>query len=109
MYSQLHVDLGSEGKPLESELVAGASRKVPGITVYRSVEFSYEELAQATNGFSGANVIGIGGFGSVYYAELRGEVRSSLPNHSHKLSSREKADPKCEKRSEKHKIRIQQQ
>lgn len=40
----------------------------------KSVEFSYEELAKATHDFSMANKIGQGGFGSVYYAELRGEV-----------------------------------
>ena len=44
------------------------------ITVEKSVEFSYEELAQATHNFSMANKIGEGGFGAVYYAELRGEV-----------------------------------
>lgn len=40
----------------------------------KSVDFSYEELARATDNFSLANKIGEGGFGSVYYAELRGEV-----------------------------------
>ncbi|KAK1379160.1 Chitin elicitor receptor kinase 1 [Heracleum sosnowskyi] len=44
-----------------------------GITMDRSVEFSYEELAQATDNFSLANKIGQGGYGSVYYGELRGE------------------------------------
>ncbi|KAL2466269.1 Chitin elicitor receptor kinase 1 [Abeliophyllum distichum] len=44
-----------------------------GITVDKSVEFSYEELAKETDGFSIANKIGEGGFGAVYYAELRGE------------------------------------
>ncbi|KAK4546250.1 hypothetical protein RGQ29_032891 [Quercus rubra] len=39
----------------------------------KSVEFSYEELAIATDDFSLNNKIGQGGFGSVYYAELRGE------------------------------------
>ncbi|CAL5394033.1 unnamed protein product [Camellia sinensis] len=44
-----------------------------GLTVDKSVEFSYEELANATNDFSIAYKIGEGGFGAVYYAELRGE------------------------------------
>lgn len=44
-----------------------------GITVDKSVEFSYEELAKATNDFSLDNKIGQGGFGAVFYAELRGE------------------------------------
>lgn len=44
-----------------------------GITVDKSVEFSYEELSKATNDFSMANKIGEGGFGAVFYAELRGE------------------------------------
>ncbi|KAK7839623.1 lysm domain receptor-like kinase 3 [Quercus suber] len=45
------------------------------ITMDKSVEFSYEELAKATDDFSLNNKLGQGGFGSVYYAELRGEVR----------------------------------
>ncbi|CAL0307515.1 unnamed protein product [Lupinus luteus] len=44
-----------------------------GIMVAKSLEFSYEELAKATNNFSLDNKIGQGGFGAVYYAELRGE------------------------------------
>ncbi|KAI8558265.1 hypothetical protein RHMOL_Rhmol04G0077200 [Rhododendron molle] len=44
-----------------------------GINVDKSVEFSREELAKATNDFSIDHKIGEGGFGSVYYAELRGE------------------------------------
>lgn len=44
----------------------------------KSVEFSYEELATATDDFSLANKIGQGGFGAVYYAELRGEVCSHM-------------------------------
>lgn len=51
----------------------GITHGLTGITVDKSVEFSYEELASATNDFDIANKIGEGGFGSVYYAELRGE------------------------------------
>ncbi|KAL0311249.1 UNVERIFIED_CONTAM: Chitin elicitor receptor kinase [Sesamum angustifolium] len=51
----------------------GASPGLAAITVEKSVEFSYEELASATDDFSIANKIGEGGFGAVYYAELRGE------------------------------------
>ncbi|XP_058007385.1 chitin elicitor receptor kinase 1 isoform X2 [Hevea brasiliensis] len=45
------------------------------IATKKSVEFSYEELAEATDNFSTAKEIGKGGFGSVYYAVLRGEVQ----------------------------------
>lgn len=48
------------------------------MTVDRSIEFSYEELSNATNNFSMEHKIGQGGFGSVYYAELRGEVSSTF-------------------------------
>ncbi|KAF2292255.1 hypothetical protein GH714_018188 [Hevea brasiliensis] len=59
-------------KPVESTGLV-PSPVLTGITVDKSVEFSYEELAQATDNFSMANKIGEGGFGSVYYAELRNE------------------------------------
>ncbi|AES99912.2 LysM receptor kinase K1B [Medicago truncatula] len=39
----------------------------------KSPEFSYEELANATDNFSLAKKIGQGGFGEVYYGELRGQ------------------------------------
>ncbi|KAF9688274.1 hypothetical protein SADUNF_Sadunf02G0180600 [Salix dunnii] len=52
---------------------ATGSQGPAGLTVDKSVEFSYDELAKATNDFSLANKIGQGGFGAVYYAELRGE------------------------------------
>ncbi|KAF9669546.1 hypothetical protein SADUNF_Sadunf14G0118700 [Salix dunnii] len=52
---------------------ATGSQGLTGITVNKSVEYSYEELAKATDDFSLANKIGEGGFGTVYYAELRGE------------------------------------
>lgn len=56
----------------------GPASGLAGLTVDKSVEFSYEELATATDDFSLANKIGEGGFGAVYYAELRGEVCSHL-------------------------------
>ncbi|GMI70951.1 chitin elicitor receptor kinase 1, LysM-containing receptor-like kinase 1 [Hibiscus trionum] len=60
-------------KAAESIPDVSASPGLTGITVDKSVEFSYEELAQATDNFSMANKIGEGGFGAVYYANLRGE------------------------------------
>ncbi|MCD9639047.1 hypothetical protein HAX54_023327 [Datura stramonium] len=48
----------------------------PGLSVIhvdKSVEFSYKELAESTSDFSMSNKIGEGGFGAVYYAELRGK------------------------------------
>ncbi|QHO53408.1 uncharacterized protein DS421_2g47700 [Arachis hypogaea] len=46
---------------------------IMGVKVEKSAEFSYEELANATNNFSLAKKIGQGGFGEVYYGELNGE------------------------------------
>ncbi|XP_024181560.1 chitin elicitor receptor kinase 1 isoform X2 [Rosa chinensis] len=59
--------------PDKSTETNSASRGPTGITVDKSVEFSFEELSRATDDFSLANKIGQGGFGAVYYAELRGE------------------------------------
>ncbi|KAI4332207.1 hypothetical protein L6164_017136 [Bauhinia variegata] len=53
--------------------VAGGATGITSIIVDKSVEFLYEELANATDNFSVANKIGQGGFGAVYYGELRGE------------------------------------
>jgi len=58
----------------------GGPAAITGIKVDKSVEFTYEELATATDNFSLANKIGQGGFGSVYYAELRGEVSNHIYN-----------------------------
>ncbi|KAE9621432.1 putative protein kinase RLK-Pelle-LysM family [Lupinus albus] len=51
----------------------GGPAAISGISMDKSVDFSYKELANATNDFSMANKIGEGGFGIVYYANLRGE------------------------------------
>ncbi|XP_022771752.1 chitin elicitor receptor kinase 1-like isoform X2 [Durio zibethinus] len=60
-------------KAAEPTAAVAATPGLTGITVDKSVEFSYEELAQETDNFSMANKIGEGGFGAVYYANLRGE------------------------------------
>ncbi|KAL1197479.1 Chitin elicitor receptor kinase 1 [Cardamine amara subsp. amara] len=52
---------------------AGVSPRIAAISVDKSVEFSLEELAKATDNFNLSFKIGQGGFGAVYYAELRGE------------------------------------
>lgn len=74
MHMCVYIGSGSSTSEQTSESVALGSGGTTGITVDKSVEFSYEELAKATNDFSLDNKIGQGGFGSVYYAELRGEV-----------------------------------
>lgn len=48
-------------------------------TVDKSVEFTYEELADATDNFSMANKIGQGGFAVVFYGVIRGQVISATP------------------------------
>ncbi|XAR53808.1 Non-specific serine/threonine protein kinase [Bertholletia excelsa] len=63
------MEKASDSGPLFGSVSSG----VTGITVDKSVEFTLEELSKATNEFSLANRIGQGGFGSVYYGELRGE------------------------------------
>lgn len=64
-----------ESSRLTGSFSAYAQVETPnvGMTIDKSLEFSYEELAQATANFSMANKIGSGGFGDVYFAELRGE------------------------------------
>ncbi|KAM7264907.1 hypothetical protein ACFE04_002590 [Oxalis oulophora] len=70
-YFQTRHVLGSnKGTPSKS---IALSPGFTGITMDKSVEFPFEELARATDDFNVANKIGQGGFGVVYYAELRGE------------------------------------
>ncbi|KAG9159900.1 hypothetical protein Leryth_005658 [Lithospermum erythrorhizon] len=67
-------DFAAEGNIVKQPLSTGPSDGgLTGISVDKSVEFTYDELAKATDDFSIANKIGQGGFGAVYYAELRGE------------------------------------
>ncbi|KAI8012265.1 LysM domain receptor-like kinase 3 [Camellia lanceoleosa] len=71
---QVSRDPGSALEKAKDSTGVGSSPGLhTGLTVDKSVEFSYEELANATNDFSIAYKIGEGGFGAVYYAELRGE------------------------------------
>ncbi|KAE9606231.1 putative non-specific serine/threonine protein kinase [Lupinus albus] len=65
---------GSGSGEYETSGSSGHAVGLTGIMVVKSLEFSYQELAKATNNFSLDNKIGQGGFGAVYYAELRGEV-----------------------------------
>ncbi|KAG2306519.1 hypothetical protein Bca52824_026267 [Brassica carinata] len=51
----------------------GLAPGLAAISVDKSVEFTLEELAKATDNFNLSFKIGQGGFGAVYYAELRGE------------------------------------
>ncbi|CAA7037200.1 unnamed protein product [Microthlaspi erraticum] len=67
-------DQGSASSLQSGDLVgAGVSPRIAAISVDKSVEFTLEELAKATDNFNLSFKIGQGGFGAVYYAELRGE------------------------------------
>ncbi|KAB5527647.1 hypothetical protein DKX38_021494 [Salix brachista] len=65
----VHVTGSNSNRPVN----APGSQGLTSITVNKTVEYSYEELSKATDDFSLANKIGEGGFGTVYYAELRDE------------------------------------
>ncbi|VAI63843.1 unnamed protein product [Triticum turgidum subsp. durum] len=60
-------------KVTASSTQAGIASLAAGITVDKPVEFTYQELFNATEGFNITRKIGQGGFGAVYYAELVGE------------------------------------
>ncbi|MED6169586.1 LysM domain receptor-like kinase 3 [Stylosanthes scabra] len=66
-------DVSSSGEYETSGSTAASAAGLPGIMTAKSMEFSYQELAKATNNFSSDNKIGQGGFGAVYFAELRGQ------------------------------------
>lgn len=75
LYVNILFGLGPEGsttvKAADSgRLADGNSPGISGITVDKSVEFTYEELATATNDFSIANKIGQGGFGAEMFFNL---------------------------------------
>ncbi|KAL8470111.1 hypothetical protein ACS0TY_032833 [Phlomoides rotata] len=53
--------------------VIGSPKLKGMMSVDKSVEFTYQELAAATNDFNVSCKIGQGGFGCVYYGELRGQ------------------------------------
>ncbi|KAI5662896.1 hypothetical protein M9H77_22219 [Catharanthus roseus] len=68
LYSMSAYSLGLTDKAPDSAGAAeGASPGLTGITIEKSVDFSYDELATATDDFSISNKIGQGGFGAVYY------------------------------------------
>ncbi|KAF7087431.1 hypothetical protein CFC21_090618 [Triticum aestivum] len=60
-------------KVTSSTTQADVASLAAGITVDKSVKFTYQELFNATEGFNITHKIGQGGFGAVYYAELVGE------------------------------------
>ncbi|KAF5458313.1 hypothetical protein F2P56_022348 [Juglans regia] len=64
---------GAKSLLAPSEDLSEHGSGLTGVTVDKSVEFAYEELVTATDNFSLAKKIGQGGFGAVYYAELKGE------------------------------------
>ncbi|KAG5551720.1 hypothetical protein RHGRI_009959 [Rhododendron griersonianum] len=75
-YEDRHLEAGRGSTSEKSDSIGApgsTSSRGLAISVDKSMEFSYEELAKATNDFSIGHKIGQGGLGAVYYAELRGE------------------------------------
>ncbi|KAL9685855.1 hypothetical protein QQ045_023309 [Rhodiola kirilowii] len=61
----------SENPPLPPAYKPPPPPPSPGISLgFSKSVFTYEELAEATNGFSDANLLGQGGFGYVHYGVL---------------------------------------
>ncbi|XP_058743192.1 lysM domain receptor-like kinase 3 [Vicia villosa] len=67
------VSISSDVSGYETSGSIGHATSLTGVMMEKSTEFSYEELAKATNNFSLDSKIGQGAFGTVYYAELRGK------------------------------------
>ncbi|KAK9734338.1 hypothetical protein RND81_04G132600 [Saponaria officinalis] len=59
--------------PGTSKYQLSGPTNISSIDTRNSVEFPYEELANATDNFNLSYKIGEGGYGAVYFAELRGE------------------------------------
>ena len=53
---------------------------------HRSIEFSYEELAAATHNFNLSHKIGQGGFASVYFGLINGQVCSPFVSSCDRLT-----------------------
>ncbi|EFJ21730.1 hypothetical protein SELMODRAFT_443457 [Selaginella moellendorffii] len=56
---------------LHSPSVGSVPAGLSGFAVDKSVEFTYDELSAATDNFSISKKIGEGGYGAVYYGEIR--------------------------------------
>ncbi|RYR70724.1 hypothetical protein Ahy_A02g005039 isoform C [Arachis hypogaea] len=67
-------DASSSGEYETLGSTAASASGLPAIMAAKSMEFSYQELAEATNNFSSDNKIGQGRFAAVYFAELRGQL-----------------------------------
>ncbi|KAL4305317.1 hypothetical protein AHAS_Ahas16G0066200 [Arachis hypogaea] len=68
-------DASSSGEYETLGSTAASASGLPAIMAAKSMEFSYQELAEATNNFNSDNKIGQGRFGAVYFAELRGQLK----------------------------------
>ncbi|KAI4305476.1 hypothetical protein L6164_028841 [Bauhinia variegata] len=76
-----------------SPVAGGGAIGITSIMADKSVRFLYEELANATENFNVAKKIGQGGFGAVYYGELRGK-KSAIKKMEMKASKEFNAEMK---------------